>query len=425
VGLGRRDGAGTGTIGLPEAEEDAMRQHPEAPSIRFTRRELLRQGGVAALALGSLPVLLDACSSDNGGGSTGATCATSASGPVDVTGTTLDFYSWQGYDIPVKPIKDWLKTNDVTLKANYINTHDDITAKFTTGGGKGNYNLSTYEAGWGPLYIQLEIPEVLDPSKVPNFQNAYEVFRTGEAGSWFNVEGKQYAFPFTWGVQGINYQSDAIDAPGSYRDLLEPEFKDKFGITDDPVATVVIGAYVLGIFKADSLYTPDQLNQIMDFWKQMKANARLIMPSYGNMGDLLASGEIVAGTPGWAAVNSFAADKGDDAVKHTVPKEGAATFCDAYMIPTDAPDADTAYAFINEALTPEAQAAEAAYLVQAAVIPEAVDLMDPATAALYPYDDIETLLNTTAPLEAIPAQAPAGYANYQDWVKGWEGVKAS
>ena len=48
----------------------------------------------------------------------------------------------------------------------------------------------------------------------------------------------------------------------------------------------------------DSLYTPDQIAQIMDFWKQMKANARLIMPSYGNMGDLLASGEIVAGTPG-------------------------------------------------------------------------------------------------------------------------------
>src|SRR5512132_1334202 len=168
VGLGRHEGAG-GNDRLPVAEEDVMRRYPEAPSIRFTRRELLRQGGVAALALGSLPVLLDACSSDNGGGSTGSTGATSASGPADVTGTTLDFYSWQGYDIPVKPINEWLKSNDVTMKANYINTHDDITAKFTTGGGKGNYNLSTYEAGWGPLYIQLGIPEMLDPSKVPNF----------------------------------------------------------------------------------------------------------------------------------------------------------------------------------------------------------------------------------------------------------------
>jgi spermidine/putrescine transport system substrate-binding protein len=400
-----------------------MRERPEAPSIRFTRRELLRQGGIAALALGGLPALLEACSSSSSSSTPAG--GTSGSGTADISGTTLDFYSWQGYDIPVKPIKDWLKSNDVTLKPSYINTHDDITAKFTTGGGRGNYNLSTYEAGWGPLYIQLGIPTVLDPSKVPNFQKAYDVFKTGTAGTWFNVDGNQYAFPFTWGVQGINYQSDAIDPPASYHDLLGPSFTNRFGITDDPVATVVIGAYALGMYRADSLYTPDQLGQIMDFWTQMKSNARLIIPSYGNMADLLASGEIVAGTPGWAAVNSFAADKGDDAVKHTVPKEGAATFCDAYMIPAEAPNPDTAYAFINEAFTPQAQAAEAAYLVQACVVPEALDLMDPATKALYPYDQIEELLTTTAPLEAIPAQVPSGYANYQDWVKGWEGVKAS
>ena len=63
--------------------------------------------------------------------------------------------------------------------------------------------------------------------------------------------------------------------------------------------------------------------------------------------------------------------------------------------------------------------------MQACVVPDALNLMDPATKALYPYDQIEQLLTTTAPLEAIPAQVPSGYANYQDWVKGWEGVKAA
>jgi spermidine/putrescine-binding protein len=95
------------------------------------------------------------------------------------------------------------------------------------------------------------------------------------------------------------------------------------------------------------------------------------------------------------------------------------------MIPAEAPNPDTAYAFINEAFTPQAQAAEAAYLVQACVVPDALPLMDSATRQLYPYDDIEELLTKTAPLEAIPAQTPSGYVNYQDWVKAWEGVKAS
>ena len=402
-----------------------MDQHPEAPSIRFTRRELLRQGALAALAVGGLPALLEACSSGTSAGSAATGGATTSAGsPASVAGT-IDFYSWQGYDLTsVKAVKQWLATNDVTLKASYVSTHDDITAKFTTGGGKGNYNLSTFEAGWGPLYIELGIPSELDPSRVPNFQKAYEVFRTGAASSWFNVSGKQYAFPFTWGLQGINYESSKIGPPASYKDLLKPEFKDKIGITDDAVTIVVIGARVLGFFRTDSLYTPNQLNQIMGFWTEMKDNARLIVPSYGNLADQLVAGEIVAGTPGWAAVNSFAADKGDDAVMHTVPQEGAANFCDAYMIPAESTETDSVYAFINEAFTPEAQAQEAAYLVQAAVVPEAVDLMDPATKALYPYDQIDDILSNQAPLRAIPAQSPSGYTSYQDWLAAWEQVKA-
>ena len=77
--------------------------------------------------------------------------------------------------------------------------------------------------------------------------------------------------------------------------------------------------------------------------------------------------DIVVSTTGWDI---------NPRVLGTVPKEGAATFCDAYMIPAEAPSPDTAYAFINEAFTPQAQAAEAAYLVQACVVPEALDLME-------------------------------------------------
>jgi spermidine/putrescine transport system substrate-binding protein len=396
-----------------------MNEYPEAPSIRFTRRELLRQSALATLAAGGLPALLAAC-----GGGTSTTPAGDSAGSDGVSGP-IDFYSWQGYDLPIKAMKKWLKANDVTLKAGYVSTHDDITAKFTTGGGKGNYNLSTYEAGWGPLYIKLGIPSELDPSRVPNFEKVYPVFRTGAASKWFNVDGKRYGFPFTWGLQGINYESSKIRPPASYKDLLKPEFKNKFGVTDDSVTIVVIGARVLGFFRTDSLYTPDQLNQIMDFWREMKANARLIVPSYGNLADQLVAGEIVAGTPGWAAVNSFAADKGNDAVKHAIPEEGAANFCDSYMIPAGSQETDSAYAFINQALSPEAQAQEAAFLVQAAVVPEAVDLMDPATKALYPYDRIDEILTDQAPLRAIPAEAPGEFTTYQDWSKAWEQVKAA
>ena len=265
----------------------------------------------------------------------------------------------------------------------------------------------------------------IDLSRVPDFKNAHPLFRTGAiARKWWNFNGHQWALPFTWGIQAINYASDKIKPPTSYRDLLKPEFKGKFGVTDDPVAAIVIGAHAVGVFRADSLYTPAQLKKIMAFWTTLKKNARLIIPSYGNMADLFASGEIVAATPGWAAVNSFAAAKGDKNVKHTVPKEGSATFCDAFMIPNGAGNTDTVYAYINEAFSLEAQAQEAEKLVQAAVCPKAVPLMDKATRALYPYGKLVEILTKAAPLEVIPTNVPKGYASFADWNKAWERFKA-
>src|SRR5436305_1899428 len=212
-----------------------------SPAQRFSRRELMRRGLLGGAAVALTPSLLAALE----GSAAAASTATLASG-------TINFFSWQGYDLLDEPtVKAWRKKNGVTVHSTYVNTHNDITAKFTAGGGKGIYNLSTYEAGYGPFYVGLDIPQPL------------------------------------------------------------------------------------------------------------KANARLIVPSYGNMGDLFASGEILAATPGWAAVNSFAASKGDHAVKHVAPKEGSATFCDAFFIPNGAKDTDVVYAYINEAFSLEAQAQEA------------------------------------------------------------------
>jgi spermidine/putrescine transport system substrate-binding protein len=385
-----------------------------SPAQRFTRLELMRRALVGGAALSVAPSLLSTLE-----GSAAAATNAAASG-------TINFFSWQGYDLLDEPVmKAWRKTNGVTIHSTYVNTHNDITAKFTAGGGKGIYNLSTYEAGYGPFYVGLGIPQPLDLSKIPNFKNAHPLFRSGKiAAKWWHFGGHQWAAPFTWGIQGINYQSDKIKTPTSYRDLLRPEFKKKFGVTDDPVAAIVIGAHAVGVFRADSRYTSAQLSKIIAFWKALKANARLIVPSYGNMADLFASGEIVAATPGWAAVNSFAAAKGDKAVKHVAPKEGSATFCDAFFIPNGAKDTDPVYAYINEAFSLEAQAQEAASLVQAAVCPGAVKLMDKQTRALYPYGQLAHILTKSAPFEAIPAKVPKGYASFDDWNKAWEKFKA-
>jgi len=378
---------------------------------------------VLAAALGVAPGILAAC-----GGETGTTAVASGSAAPggDISGT-VSFLSWQGYDlVGVAAMDTWCKENDVVVKSTYISTHADITSKFTTGGGKGIYNLSTYFQGYGPFYESLGIPVPLDMSRIPMFKDTYPIFQTGPvAEQWWLINGNQLCAPFTWGLMGCNYDSEKTKAPASYLDLLKPEFKGKVGIVDDVIGSIVIGAHVHGIFRENSQYTPDEAKQIMSYWTELKKNARTIIPSYGNMADQFVAGEIIAGVPGWAAVNSFAAGKGDMTVAHTVPQEGAAAFVDGYMIPPEATDLDTVYAFINEALTPEVQAQTAEFLVQGAVSPAAVPLMSAETAALYPYDQIDEILTTSAPLEAIPVSVPSGYVSWDEWNKIWTAFKAS
>jgi spermidine/putrescine transport system substrate-binding protein len=389
----------------------------ESEAMRLTRQELLRRGLVVTASFGMTPALAAALRSGT---------ANAAVTEAAATAGTINFFSWQGYDLLDEPVlKAWRKKNNVKVRSTYVSTHNDITAKFTTGGGKGIYNLSTYEAGWAPLYIDLGIPSEIDLSRVPNFMNAHPLFRTGAvARKWWTVDGKQWALPFTWGIQGVNYDASAMKAPTSYRDLLAPALKNKIGITDDSIAAIRIGAHATGIFRIDALYTKSQLDKIIAFWQQLRKNARLIVPSYGNMADLFNAGEIVAATPGWAAVNSFAAAKGDLNVKHAVPKEGSATFCDAFMIPSGAKDLDPVYAYINQAFTPLAQAQEAETLVQAAVVPKAVPLMKKATRALYPYGEIGKVLTKSAPLSGVPVKVPKGYTTVADWNAAWQRFKA-
>src|SRR5262249_22517176 len=110
------------------AQKGAPMRNDESPGMRLNRRMLLRQGLLAGAALGVAPAFLDAL---------GGRAAAASEEGASASGT-IDFFSWQGYDLLSVPVmKSWRKANHVTIHSTYVNTHNDITAKFTTGGGKG------------------------------------------------------------------------------------------------------------------------------------------------------------------------------------------------------------------------------------------------------------------------------------------------
>jgi spermidine/putrescine transport system substrate-binding protein len=387
-----------------------MTKQPESPRLKvIDRRSFLKLTGIGVAAAGLGPALA-ACQP----------AATATVAPTKAVGGRLDFLSWEGYDLP-DCMKAWQDAHGVTMSSTYIGDHSEIQAKLTTAQTTG-YDLITYYQGYADLYRnEVKILQELDRSRIPNFEKLYEMFRTKDF--WVDSSGKVWGTPFTWGAEGCNYNADKTSAPESWKDLLKPEFKDKLGMIDDMNGALIIAGRILGYGDQLPNLTPAQLQETKDLLLQFKSNARGIAASYGDLTDLLVSGEVIVTFPGWAAVNVWAQERGAN-VQHTMPAEGGFTFIDAFAIPAQADNYDTSIEWINEALSPQVQACAAAALSAGVVTPDAVQYLDEKTAQLYPYDKIEDVF-TKAPVYSLPPRESDTYATYDDWLSMWEEVKAA
>lgn len=378
----------------------------------LTRRQFLTTAGLAVVSLGASP-LLQGCRP-----SPTPTPVQPTGTPAPKIGGAIQYLSWEGYDLR-GCMEPWEKDHAVTMESSYIGDHPEIPAKLAAAPA-GQYDLITYYHGYWKLYRdELKIISPLDKDRLPNFEDLYPFFK---GNHWVDASGTIWGVPFTFGVLGGNYNADKMKAPESWRDLLKPEFKDRFAIVDDNNAGILTGGKILGYGDKLPNLTKDELNKIMELWLEFKANARTIA-IYGDLTDLFVSGEIVASIPGWAAVNTWAQARGTN-VQMYVPQEGASSFIDAFAVPQGCDNRDTVLAWINESLGPEMQACQAKALAAGVVNPKAVPLTEASVAAMYDYKNLEKIFEIAPVFDMAPRESTE-YAIYDDWVAAWEELKAA
>jgi spermidine/putrescine transport system substrate-binding protein len=323
----------------------------------LSRREILRRGGAVLVAIGASPALLSACGGDDdeeattttaAAGDTGASApgttsgpaaeasgttgaATSASGgggatPIAENGTvggTIDFISWEGYDVP-DVMAAWKEENGVELKSTYISTHDDIQAKLIAAKGEGGWDLTAYYQGYKPLYRELDILAPLDPEQVPNLANVYELFQGDYGNFWVEPDGTRTGVPWNYGAIGITWDDSQLSGGlTSWYDLLDPKFKGKVAAVDDPAGNLALISHIHGFLPDQLPKDGEEIEKIKQFLADMWAQTTGISASYGDMTQKLTSGDAMVCFMGWAAMNSFAAEKGVTTVKTTIPEEGS------------------------------------------------------------------------------------------------------
>jgi spermidine/putrescine transport system substrate-binding protein len=378
---------------------------------RVSRREFLKFAGTLAAVMGTQP-LLSACQSS------ASTSAPGAGSTEAEIGGTIDFLSWEGYDL-LAETEAWREEHGIEIASTYIGSMEDTQAKLVGGAGVG-YDLITYNQGYDDLYLKLEILTPLDVAALTNYENIMPLWRQ-EDTPWVK-DGKVIGVPFTWGPYTLTYNAEQIQ-PASFFDLLDPEWEGRIGIVDDMLIAIPTAAALAGLGDKLPNLTQEELGQAMETMKQFKAQARGIAPSYGELTSMFVAGEIVASIPCWGAVAIWAQGQGAN-IQNVLPDEGGFCYVDAYAIPPTSDNRATTLAFIDQALSKEVQAAQAASLAACVVREDAVPMLDASVKDLVPYDNLDELW-TKAPFTDLPPQESDTYATYEDWLAAWEAFKAA
>lgn len=376
----------------------------------FDRREALARGSVALLALGGASGLLASRAS-------GASAVADASTALGKVGGNLDFFSWEGYDLPIGAMKRWLRKNNVKIRPTYISSWPDIPAKLKAGQSL-PYDLITYgQVNYSSL-AGLDLLRPIDVAKIPNLKLLHPYFQ--QKGTWVS-NGKRWGVPFTFGATACNYRPDRTSRPTSWFDLLKPEYKGKVGWGAGLFGSFVLVGRILGLKPPN--FTKAQFERVKTFMNQMKAQSTGVGIPFGDITNQLVSGDIVIVFSGWSAVDGFAAAKGTT-VRSVIPKEGSWTFADAFAIPKSADNVDSAHAFINASLGALAQAQGAAYLAGGAVNLKALKFMSAATRGLYPYSNLSSLFKAAPAYPGPPVTAKGDVIPLSGWQEAWAQLQA-
>jgi putrescine transport system substrate-binding protein len=338
----------------------------------------------AILALGCVAALvLNAC---GGGKSGGGAAADSGSSKV------LNLYIWSDYLAP-NTLADFEKQTGIKIHVAYYDTNETLETKLLAG--SSGYDIVVPTASYFERLIKAGAFTALDKSRLPNLKNMDpELMQKVKQNDPDNGHGVIYL----WGTNGIGYNEKMVkalmpDAPlDSWRMVFDPAVASKLSkcgisVLDSP-AEMLRAVY--------SYMGKDPNSQSADDLVQAEAIMTKIRPYISSINssgyiEALANGDICVavaynGDVMQSRDRAKEANKGIE-IKYALPKEGSIVWFDMLAIPKEAPNLESAYAFMNYMMSPQVIAdvsnfkryADANTAAQPLVLPAVKD-----DAAIYP-----------------------------------------
>ena len=253
----------------------------------------------------------------------------------------LNLYTFDGL-FPQEVLNDFTKETGIKINYSSFDTNEAMLSKLESTEG-GEYDLVVVDDYIIETAIQENLVKELDKEKISNYDNLNPLFQ----GQYFDPENK-YSIPYGAGIQAIVYSPERTGFEiRSFDDLLNPALKGRIGVVNN--ARFIYGASLLEDGESVNEENPDKIKKAAKQVQDMAPNIRLIK-DYGLQDDIV-SGEIDAAVTYTSEVTQACVADPSLKVVYSQKKLGFGVM--AQFIPVNAPNADSAYAFIDYILRPE------------------------------------------------------------------------
>jgi putrescine transport system substrate-binding protein len=307
----------------------------------------VRRTGILALGL----LVVAAC---GGGGKSASDSAAGKGGGAKV----LNLYIWSDYLAP-NTLSNFEASTGIKVHTAYFDTNETLETKLLAG--SSGFDIVVPTASYFERQIKAGAYLVLDKSKLPNLQNMDPQLMAKVSS---NDPGNAHGVIYQWGTNGIGYNEKMVkallpDAPlDSWRLIFDPEIAAKvakcgISLLDSPAEMLRAVYSYMG--KDPNSQSPDDLAQAEVVLTKIRPYIRNFSSS--EYIEALANGDLCIAV-GYNGDVLQARDRAKEAgkgieIKYAVPKEGTILWFDMLAIPKDAPDPDSAYAFMNYMMTPQ------------------------------------------------------------------------
>lgn len=257
---------------------------------------------------------------------------------------SLNLYTWNGM-FPQEVLTGFEETTGIKINYSNFESDEEMLAKLEETKG-GDYDFVIADDYILELIGKEGLAQKLDTSKIANWGNINPLYQ----GQFYDTDNS-FTVPYGAGIPLIVYDPALVDIDiKGYSDLWDPTLKDNVALVGN--YRVINGITLKSMGESFNTEDLDKIKAAGDKLMELAPNIRAIQDS--DTQDLLISGEV--GAAFMYSSQVFTALNARDDLVAVYPEEGLGFGIMAGFIPSDAPNADAAYAFIDYILDPQISA---------------------------------------------------------------------